>query len=417
MTRGLPIRAVAGACARCRPRRRCSDALGRASRRVHVVGGAVRDLLLGRALASTWTSTSSSRATRSASRARLAERSTASVVHDRFGTATVRAGGHALRPRARARTETYARPGALPDVRPGHARGGPRCGATSRSTRSRCGLDGELLAAGAARARGPRGRRPARAARASFVDDPTRLLRLARYAAGWASRSRRRPRALATRALAAGALRTVSGGAARRRAAAGAAASRPGRALACVAALAGRALAPGSAFDRAGRSAALRAAAGAAPGATCAARRRCLDVAPGALRRAARRARLPRRATATGRRGGRAAPARSPRRWPRPRGRRRSPRGSRRAGRGGGLAGAPAPRAAARRWIDELRHVRLEIDGDDLLAAGVPQGPRRSASACAAALRAQARRRRATAATPSSPRRSARPGPGTAPMS
>ncbi len=29
----------------------------------------------------------------------------------------------------------------------------------------------------------------------------------------------------------------------------------------------------------------------------------------------------------------------------------------------------------ARRWIDELRHVRLEINGDDLLAAGVPEGP------------------------------------------
>ncbi len=29
----------------------------------------------------------------------------------------------------------------------------------------------------------------------------------------------------------------------------------------------------------------------------------------------------------------------------------------------------------ARRWIDELRHVRLEITGADLLAAGVPQGP------------------------------------------
>ena len=28
-----------------------------------------------------------------------------------------------------------------------------------------------------------------------------------------------------------------------------------------------------------------------------------------------------------------------------------------------------------RRWIDDLRHVRLEITGDDLLAAGVPQGP------------------------------------------
>lgn len=29
----------------------------------------------------------------------------------------------------------------------------------------------------------------------------------------------------------------------------------------------------------------------------------------------------------------------------------------------------------ARRWIEELRHVRLAIDGDDLLAAGIPAGP------------------------------------------
>jgi tRNA nucleotidyltransferase (CCA-adding enzyme) len=29
----------------------------------------------------------------------------------------------------------------------------------------------------------------------------------------------------------------------------------------------------------------------------------------------------------------------------------------------------------ARRWLDDLRHVRLEIDGHDLLAAGVPEGP------------------------------------------
>jgi tRNA nucleotidyltransferase (CCA-adding enzyme) len=29
----------------------------------------------------------------------------------------------------------------------------------------------------------------------------------------------------------------------------------------------------------------------------------------------------------------------------------------------------------ARRWLDELRHVRLDITGHDLLAAGVPPGP------------------------------------------
>jgi tRNA nucleotidyltransferase (CCA-adding enzyme) len=31
--------------------------------------------------------------------------------------------------------------------------------------------------------------------------------------------------------------------------------------------------------------------------------------------------------------------------------------------------------AAARRWLEDLRHVRLSITGDDLLAAGVPAGP------------------------------------------
>lgn len=39
------------------------------------------------------------------------------------------------------------------------------------------------------------------------------------------------------------------------------------------------------------------------------------------------------------------------------------------------LAGALGPRAAARRWLEQLRHVRLEIDGGDLIAAGVPEGP------------------------------------------
>ena len=39
------------------------------------------------------------------------------------------------------------------------------------------------------------------------------------------------------------------------------------------------------------------------------------------------------------------------------------------------LAGALGPTAAVRRWLEELRHVSLEIGGDDLLAAGVPAGP------------------------------------------
>jgi tRNA nucleotidyltransferase (CCA-adding enzyme) len=38
-------------------------------------------------------------------------------------------------------------------------------------------------------------------------------------------------------------------------------------------------------------------------------------------------------------------------------------------------AGARGAREAARRWIEELRHVRLQIGGDELLAAGIPEGP------------------------------------------
>ena len=39
------------------------------------------------------------------------------------------------------------------------------------------------------------------------------------------------------------------------------------------------------------------------------------------------------------------------------------------------LAGALGAEEPARRWLGDLRHVRLDIGGQDLLAAGVPQGP------------------------------------------
>ena len=39
------------------------------------------------------------------------------------------------------------------------------------------------------------------------------------------------------------------------------------------------------------------------------------------------------------------------------------------------LAGALGPEAQAYQWLEVLRHVRLEIDGTDLLAAGIPRGP------------------------------------------
>jgi tRNA nucleotidyltransferase (CCA-adding enzyme) len=39
------------------------------------------------------------------------------------------------------------------------------------------------------------------------------------------------------------------------------------------------------------------------------------------------------------------------------------------------FAGALGAERHAREWLAELRHVRLVIDGGDLLAAGVPEGP------------------------------------------
>ena len=62
------------------------------------------------------------------------------------------------------------------------------------------------------------------------------------------------------------------------------------------------------------------------------------------------------------------------------------PRGCRRAWRdpvdAGGVVGRAGARGArprtatrVREWLDTQRHVRLEIDGNDLLAAGVPEGP------------------------------------------
>ena len=62
------------------------------------------------------------------------------------------------------------------------------------------------------------------------------------------------------------------------------------------------------------------------------------------------------------------------------------------------LAAAVVPDAvaAARRWLEELRHVSLEIDGGDVLAAGVPEGPdvgRALATALARKLDGEARGR------------------------
>jgi len=152
----------------------------RGERGVWVAGGAVRDLLLGREPRDVDLVVEDDAV---AVARRAAERLGGDlVVHDRFGTATVLAPGAALN-FATAREEAYARPGALPDVRLGAPieRDLARRDFTVNAIAVRV-PDGEVAAV-------PHAMEDldARVLRVlhdgSFGDDPTRLLRLARYGA------------------------------------------------------------------------------------------------------------------------------------------------------------------------------------------------------------------------------------------
>ncbi len=175
---------------------------------VWIVGGAVRDLLLGREPRELDLVVEGDAA---AVARRAAERLGGDVlVHDRFGTATVRAPGTTF-DLAGARRETYARPGALPDV---------QLGATLEEDLARRDLTVNTLAlrladgaqAGWAGAREDLDAGVLRVLHdGSFRDDPTRLLRLARYAARLGFAAEPHTAGLAAAAVAGGALGTVSG--------------------------------------------------------------------------------------------------------------------------------------------------------------------------------------------------------------
>jgi tRNA nucleotidyltransferase (CCA-adding enzyme) len=132
------------------------------------------------------------------------------TVHDRFGTATVHAPPTVFDV-ASARAESYARPGALPDVRLGVplaedlGRRDFTVNAIAMDAR-----DGRLTAYPGAREDLDAGVMRVLHDR-SFVDDPTRLLRLARYAARLGFAVEPRTAELAAEAVAGGALDTVSG--------------------------------------------------------------------------------------------------------------------------------------------------------------------------------------------------------------
>jgi tRNA nucleotidyltransferase (CCA-adding enzyme) len=354
------------------------DALANAGG-VYLVGGAVRDLLRGEA-------PSDLDLVIDRDVARLARELSASGdasvrLHDRFGTATI-ALPHGRFDLARARSERYAHPGALPDVEPASidedlrrrdftvnalavALGGPRRGELVAVPRA---LDD--LTAGILRVLHD----------ASFRDDPTRLLRMARYAGRLGFSPDERTARLAREAIDAGTLETVSGarlGAELRLAAAEA---EPHAALKELDRLGiGARLIPGFAApdaDALAQALALLPADGdrAALALAAAARRADPAELAGALDALAFSVR-PRDAilAAVGRAPALAAELAAARR----------PSQIAEAVAGApaeavalaGALGDTAAAAAARRWLSELRHVGLEIDGNDLLAAGLTPGP------------------------------------------
>jgi tRNA nucleotidyltransferase (CCA-adding enzyme) len=360
---------------------------------VHLVGGAVRDLLLGGAPVDLDL---------------VAERDVSAIagrlggevtVHDRFATCTVSLDGYSY-DLARARRERYPAPGALPEVEPASlaedllrrdftvnaaaiALGADRPGKLSAAPGALEDLDGCRLRVLHDR---------------SFEDDPTRLLRLARYASRLRFEVEPHTRELAQDALGEGALGTVSGpriGAelrllARER--------DPVAALGALRALGlDRAIAPGFGLEDPELAAAaiellpadgrrdLLALAVAARGVephelevrldSLAFEAGDRDVIVAAATRAGAVA-----ATLVGADASSEIAA---------------------VLRGSGpelaaLAGALGPAQQARRWIESLRGVELEIDGGDLLAAGIPEGPaigRGLSAALAAKLDGRARGR------------------------
>jgi tRNA nucleotidyltransferase (CCA-adding enzyme) len=174
-----------------------------------LVGGAVRDLLLGRAPRELDVVVTRDASQLARELATLLDAST--IAHERFGTAAVEWGQGRIDVAER-RGESYPAPGALPQVRPGSADedlarrdftvnaiavalGGDARGRLQSSEHAF-----EDLRAGRLRVLHER----------SFSDDPTRLLRLARYRARLGFAVEPHTAELAAQALAAGALETVS---------------------------------------------------------------------------------------------------------------------------------------------------------------------------------------------------------------
>lgn len=191
--------------------------LARGRTNIALVGGAVRDLMLGRApreLDVVVEGESSPGPALSFARSLAARLPALAEIdeHERFGTALVAWDGARVDV-AGARLERYAAPGALPEVQPARIDEDllrrdftvNAIAVTLDSTRP-----GEVRAP-------PGALQDLRAGRlrvlhdASFIDDPTRLLRLARYSARLGFQIEPHTVELASQAVVAGALNTISG--------------------------------------------------------------------------------------------------------------------------------------------------------------------------------------------------------------
>jgi tRNA nucleotidyltransferase (CCA-adding enzyme) len=176
---------------------------------VHVVGGAVRDALLGRA-AHELDFVVEGDAAPVARRA--AERLGGEVVeHERFGTATVRSPGGGVFDVVSARRERYPRPGALPDVELDASLADDLARRDFTVNAIAVAVAGGALRAHPGAIEDLDARRLRVLHERSFLEDPTRMLRLARYAARLGFEIEPATDALAAAAVAGGAVATVTG--------------------------------------------------------------------------------------------------------------------------------------------------------------------------------------------------------------
>jgi tRNA nucleotidyltransferase/poly(A) polymerase len=188
--------------------------------RVALVGGAVRDRLLGRPLSAREADLAVEGSAPELARAVAREEEEAQArIHERFGTATlVMRSGWSV-DLAGTRRETYRHPGALPDVHPATLEEDlVRRDFTANAMAFELGRPGRpgVLHDPFGGAEDLRRRRLRALHPASFRDDPTRAFRAVRYATRLGFRIDPRTRAWIAEALASGALSAVSGDRVRR---------------------------------------------------------------------------------------------------------------------------------------------------------------------------------------------------------